>query len=344
MSCIKIINISKSFNDKLVLKNINLEINEGQIISLLGKSGCGKSTTLQLIAGLIKPDSGDILFNNKSVLNVEPSKRDAVIVFQDYRLFPHMTIFENIEFGLKVRKLNKTKRVEKVFKLLELVKLDNIANKYPNELSGGQSQRVAIARALAVNPKVLLLDEPFSNLDINLRSEMREFVLNLQKELKITTILVTHDKEEALMMSDKIGVMIDGEIKQFDTPKRIYEFPISKEVADIFGERNYISGKLEKGKFISEILEIDLDNNIIDNDSIENVNLMIPLESIRIDKYYKEGLSGKIVKKIYAGSKTYYYINIKDKVLKVESIKDNYIENEYVNLFIDSKNLRLLKY
>lgn len=345
MSCINLINITKSFNDKLVLKNINLEINDGEIISILGKSGCGKSTTLQLIAGLIKPDSGDILFNNKSVLNLSTGKRDAVIVFQDYRLFPHMTVFQNIEFGMKMRKVPKNERKEKVYKLLELVKLDNIANKYPSNLSGGQSQRVAIARTLAVNPKVLLLDEPFSNLDINLRNEMREFVLNLQKKLKITTILVTHDKEEALMMSDRIGVMIDGEIKQFDNPKTLYEYPINKEVADIFGERNYINGKLEKGKFISEILKIDLySNNIIhDYSDTENINLMIPIESISINAKSGHGLEGKIIKKRYAGGKTYYNIQVKDTILKAISVEDSYIENEYVSLVIDNKNIRLLK-
>ncbi|MEG1647124.1 MAG: ABC transporter ATP-binding protein, partial [Clostridia bacterium] len=203
-------------------------IKEGEIVSLLGKSGCGKSTTLQIIAGLIQPDSGDILFNQSSVLNVCTQKRNAVIVFQDYLLFPHMTVYENIEFGLKMKGEKKYIRKLKVYKLIELVKLKGFEEEYPSQLSGGQKQRVAIARTLAINPKVLLLDEPFSNLDINLRNEMREFVLDLQKKLKITTILVTHDKEEALMMSDKIAVMIDGSINQFDTPINLYKKPTSK--------------------------------------------------------------------------------------------------------------------
>ena len=223
MSSVKLININKSFDEKTVLENINIDIKDGEIVSLLGVSGCGKSTTLQLIAGLINPDSGDITFNDKSVLNIPTGKREAVIVFQDYLLFPHMSVYENIEFGLKVKNINKKIRKDKVDELIRLVKLNGYENKYPSELSGGQKQRVAIARTLAVNPKVLLLDEPFSNLDINLRNEMREFVLNLQKKLNITTILVTHDKEEALIMSDKIAVMVNGKIEQFDKPDILYQ-------------------------------------------------------------------------------------------------------------------------
>ena len=257
MSSVKLVNITKSFDEKIVLQDINIDIKDGELVSLLGVSGCGKSTTLQLIAGLINPDSGDIIFNDKSVLNTPTGKRDAVIVFQEYLLFPHMSVYENIEFGLKMKNINKKIRKDKVNELIKLVKLNGYENKYPSELSGGQKQRVAIARTLAINPKVLLLDEPFSNLDINLRNEMREFVLNLQKKLHITTILVTHDKEEALIMSDKIAVMVNGKIEQFDKPEILYQKPRTKSVANIFGERNYIKGKIENEVFKSNILYID---------------------------------------------------------------------------------------
>ena len=249
MSSVKLVNITKSFDEKIVLQDINIDIKDGELVSLLGVSGCGKSTTLQLIAGLINPDSGDIIFNDKSVLNTPTGKRDAVIVFQDYLLFPHMSVYENIEFGLKMKNINKKIRKDKVNELIKLVKLNGYENKYPSELSGGQKQRVAIARTLAINPKILLLDEPFSNLDINLRNEMRDFVLNLQKKLNITTILVTHDKEEALIMSDKIAVMVNGKIEQFDKPEILYQKPRTKSVANIFGERNYIKGKIENEVF-----------------------------------------------------------------------------------------------
>lgn len=343
MSCVKLINITKKFNNKKILNNINLDIREGEIISLLGKSGCGKSTTLKLIAGLITPDGGDILFNDESVLNLSTDKRDAVIVFQDYLLFPHMTVFENIEFGLKMRKVDKKIRREKVEELLKLVKLDGYENKYPHELSGGQNQRVAIARTLAVNPKILLLDEPFSNLDINLRNEMREFVLELQKRLGITTILVTHDKEEALMMSDRIAIMIDGEIKQFDKPQVLYNNPANKDVAHIFGERNFLKGKIINNTFINNIIELNI-NTDTEYKINDNVEIMIPIENIIIspindnDKVY-----GTIMKKRYAGAKTYYHINVKGEVLKAVSKQDNFNIYEKVSVSIKEKNIVLLQ-
>ena len=278
MSSVKLVNITKSFDEKIVLQDINIDIKDGELVSLLGVSGCGKSTTLQLIAGLINPDSGDIIFNDKSVLNTPTGKRDAVIVFQDYLLFPHMSVYENIEFGLKMKNINKKIRKDKVKELIKLVKLNGYENKYPSELSGGQKQRVAIARTLAINPKVLLLDEPFSNLDINLRNEMREFVLNLQKKLNITTILVTHDKEEALIMSDKIAVMVNGKIEQFDKPETLYQKPRTKSVANIFGERNYIKGKIENEVFKSNILYIDAKGY----NNLDIVEAMIPKECIKL--------------------------------------------------------------
>nr|UWI50324.1 ABC transporter ATP-binding protein [Clostridioides difficile] len=337
MSSVKLINLCKSFNKIKVLNNMNLDIKEGEIVSLLGPSGCGKSTTLKLIAGILHPDCGDILLNNESVLDIPIGKRDTVIVFQDYLLFPHMTLYENIEFGLKMKKINRNIRKSKVNELINLVKLKGYENKYPNELSGGQQQRVAIARSLAINPKVLLLDEPFSNLDINLRNEMREFVLGLQKHLKITTILVTHDKEEALMMSDRIAVMLNGEVKQFDTPDNLYENPKSREVANIFGEKNYLIGNIRNGEFVNDIISIKLDK--YKNMNIENVELMIPKESI-ILKTINNGVGreGTILKKRYAGDKIYYDVDIDGIVLKASS-NNLYEINEKVDVFIEQRKI-----
>lgn len=334
MSSVKLINLTKKFGKVEVLKNINLDIKEGEIISLLGPSGCGKSTTLKIIAGILDLDDGDILFDEKSVKNIPTGKRDASIVFQEYLLFPHMNVFENIEFGLKMKKINKNDRKEKVKELIDLVKLIGYENKYPSELSGGQQQRVAIARTLAINPKVLLLDEPFSNLDINLRNEMREFVSSLQKKLKITTILVTHDKEEALMMSDKIAVMLNGEIKQYDDPKTLYEKPKTKCVANIFGERNYIKGKIINNKFISDFIELDLSGLELLED-MDYVELMIPQESINLYSLdNKNNLKAKIIKRKYAGEKTYYHIDINGLVLK-SSVKDSsFNEGDIINIDI----------
>ena len=336
MSYVRLKNLTKRFNKLNVLNNISLDIEEGEIISLLGPSGCGKSTTLKIIAGILSPDSGDILFDEKSVKNIPTGKRNAAIVFQDYLLFPHMSVFENIEFGLKMKKVKSEDRVKKVKSLIELVKLNGYENKYSFELSGGQQQRVAIARTLAINPKVLLLDEPFSNLDINLRNEMREFVLNLQKTLKITTVLVTHDKEEALMMSDKIAVMLDGEIKQYDTPKNLYEKPKTKCVANIFGERNYIRGKIKGNKFTSDFIDLDLSYNKSIIEGIENVELMIPQESIKLlPKESKEGIKGTIIKRKYAGERTYYYIDINELELKVSAANSNYNEGDMIRIEIE---------
>lgn len=340
MSSVKLININKSFDEKTVLENINIDIKDGEIVSLLGVSGCGKSTTLQLIAGLINPDSGDITFNDKSVLNIPTGKREAVIVFQDYLLFPHMSVYENIEFGLKVKNINKKIRKDKVDELIRLVKLNGYENKYPSELSGGQKQRVAIARTLAVNPKVLLLDEPFSNLDINLRNEMREFVLNLQKKLNITTILVTHDKEEALIMSDKIAVMVNGKIEQFDKPDILYQKPKTKSIANIFGERNYIKGRIVKEVFKSNILDIDAKGY----DDLDVVEAMIPKECIKLhSSNYNDGIDGYVQKKQYVGDKTFYDINIKGEVLKCTSISNEYNKGDFVKICVDINNIVFLK-
>lgn len=340
MASVKIVNLIKKFNNVEVLKNINLEINEGELITLLGKSGCGKSTILKLIAGLENPDSGDILFDGESILKLKTQDRNAVIVFQDYSLFPHMNVFENIEFGLKVNKIDKKIRKNRVLELINLVKLKGLENKYPSELSGGQQQRVAIARAISLKPKILLLDEPFSSLDINLRNEMREFILKMQKALGITTILVTHDKEEALMMSDKIAVMINGKIVQFDTPKNIYEKPNSKDIANSLGERNFIIGNIEKGIFKADEFNINL--NI--KESIKNIELMIPKEDIYVcDFKSNHGIDGIIEKKIYVGDITYYDINVRGKILKVSSSKGFYKIGETVKLNIDLKNIVYFK-
>ena len=331
MSSIKLVNLNKSFNNKTVLNNINLEVKEGEIISLLGPSGCGKSTTLKIIAGILDFDKGDILFNDNSIKNTTTKNRNVGIVFREYLLFPHMTVYENIEFGLKMKKIKKSNRDKKVKELIELVKLKDYHNKYPSELSGGQKQRVAIARTLAVNPQVLLLDEPFSNLDINLRQEMREFVSTLQKELKVTTILVTHDKEEALMMSDKIAVMVNGQIKQFDTPSNLYEKPNSKEVANIFGERNYIKGNIHNQIFENEHIKLSLDIN--EEINLDNVELMISKENIEINNTNSNhSVLGKITKKIYLGESTIYEIQTMDTTLKASSNNNSYNIGEEIKI------------
>ncbi len=329
---IELKNLSKTFENKEVLKNINLIVNEGEMVSLLGPSGCGKTTTLKIIAGLFSPDCGDILFGEKSIVNIPVEKRGAVIVFQDYLLFPHMTVEENIAFGLKMAKVKKDKRITRVKEMTQLVQLEGHEKKYPGELSGGQRQRVAIARALAIEPKVLLLDEPFSNLDTRLRESMRNFVCNIQKKMGITTILVTHDKEEALMASDRIAVMLDGEIKQFGSPREIYETPNSKLVADFFGEKNYLKGEVKNGFFQCSLGEFKTNFN-----KYTRAIAMIKPEEIEVwDCEKDQGFWVKIDSKRYAGDKIYYNLSVEGIQLKCAvSSKQLFEINQKVWLEID---------
>ena len=222
MSKIVLKNIYKSFGHTKVIENINLEVEQGEILSLLGESGCGKTTTLKLIAGILSPDSGDIYIGEKRINDLPIEKRKAVIVFQDYVLFPHLNIEKNVGFGLKMMGKPKADIKSKVDEMLSLVSLEGYNKRYPHELSGGQKQRIALARALAIEPSVLLLDEPFSNLDANLKESVRDLVMTIQRKLNITTIMVTHEKEEAMMYSDKIAVMIDGKIEQLGSSMEVY--------------------------------------------------------------------------------------------------------------------------
>ena len=252
-------NLRVTLQKKEILHGITLDIKEGEFISLLGESGCGKTTLLKCIAGFLEVKQGNIHIQGKSVMNVPPEKRGTVIVFQDLRLFPHMTVEKNIMFPMELQKIPKKVQKETVKKMLENVQLEGFEKRKMREMSGGQMQRVAIARALAANPKVLLLDEAFSGLDENLRAEMRSLVKRLHEEWKITTILVTHDKREALQISDRIALMSEGKILQYAPPKEIFCYPSSKNVAEYFGEVNYISGTVENGRFISDLFERDID-------------------------------------------------------------------------------------
>ncbi|MBC2852523.1 ABC transporter ATP-binding protein [Cetobacterium sp. 2G large] len=249
MSYLKINNIRKKFGKIEVLKDINLEIEKGEFICFLGPSGCGKTTLLRIIAGLEKCDSGTVYLGDKNITNASPSQRNLSMVFQSYALFPNMTVYQNIEYGLKNKMSSKEKRAQKIKEVLGLVGLLHIKDKYPDEMSGGQQQRVSLARALAMEPNILLLDEPLSALDAKVREKLRFEIKELQKKIGITTIMVTHDQEEALTMGDKIIVMNGGEIVQNDTPEVIYNKPKDIFVADFIGKINFITK--ENGEVIS---------------------------------------------------------------------------------------------
>lgn len=241
---VKLENIVKTFGETVALKGIDLHIKHGELFTLLGPSGCGKSTTLRIIAGLDFPDSGRIFFDDQEVTYLSSSERGAVLVFQNYALWPHMTVYDNIAYGLKIRKLPKEEIDRKVRWALELVKLEGFEDRYPTQLSGGQQQRVAIARAIVVEPKLLLLDEPLSNLDAKLRLEMRSEIRRIQRELGITVLYVTHDQEEAMAISDRIAVMNVGTVEQVGTPREIYEKPRTEFVASFMGKTNVIPARI----------------------------------------------------------------------------------------------------
>ncbi len=238
--------IEKSFGDTKVLDGINLELNRGEFITLLGSSGCGKTTTLRIIAGLEQPDSGSVLLNGADVTALPPEKRNVNTVFQNYALFPHMSVADNIGYGLKLKKASKSEIQAKVQEMLTLVQLEEYGKRMPSELSGGQKQRVAIARALAVQPQILLLDEPLGALDLQLRRQMQFELKRLQKQLGITFLYITHDQEEALNMSDRIAVMRQGRFEQIGTPNEIYDSPKTAYVAKFVGESNILKGKATK--------------------------------------------------------------------------------------------------
>ena len=257
MSYLEIKNVNKYYDKFHALKNINLTIEKGEFISFLGPSGCGKTTLLRVISGLEELNSGNIFLKGKDISNLHPSKRNFSIVFQSYALFPNMIVWENIAYGLENKKMPKDKIKDKVLEVLEMVGLAGISGKYPNEMSGGQQQRVALARAIALEPDVLLLDEPLSALDAKVREKLRNDIKMLQKKLGLTTIMVTHDQEEALSVSDKIMVMQSGVVMQVGTPREIYEKPNSLFVADFIGKINFLTDgnsiRPEHIKVVSEI-------------------------------------------------------------------------------------------
>lgn len=243
--------ICKRYGDFAAVDHLSLDVHKGELVCLLGPSGCGKTTTLRIIAGFDLPTSGTIMISGQEVSQLPPYQRDTGMVFQSYALFPHMTVADNIAFGLDNIGIGKTERKQRIQEMLQWVELDHLASRYPRELSGGQQQRVALARALALRPAVLLLDEPFSNLDARLRVRLREELRKLIDQINITTLFVTHDQEEALMLSDRIVVLNAGKVEQIGTPEEIYETPATRFVAEFIGWCTLLEGEVQNGTFTS---------------------------------------------------------------------------------------------
>lgn len=281
--------ITKNFGTTEVLRDINIQIDKGEFITLLGPSGCGKTTILRIIAGLEEPDSGKVYLNGEDVTDSEPNKRDVNTVFQNYALFPHMTVEENISYGMKLRKTDKKQMAAKVAEALELVQLSGYSKRMPSELSGGQKQRVAIARAIVNNPKVLLLDEPLGALDLQLRRQMQTELKRLQKKLGITFIYITHDQEEAMNMSDRIAVMREGLFEQIGGPAQIYDRPETSYVAEFVGNANLIHGKVTSIQ--DNIAEIETAGGVVQvrvRDKLPDIAMTVTLavrsENVRLYK------------------------------------------------------------
>lgn len=338
---LEIIGISKSFEGDKILNNINLSIRKGEFFSILGPSGCGKTTLLRMIAGFISPDEGEIRVNGERIDVLEPNKRNVNTVFQNYALFPNMTIFDNIAFSLKLKKMKKSEIEKEVDKYLDLVGLKKHKNKYPASLSGGQKQRVSIARALINKPEVLLLDEPLSALDAKLRQRLLIDLDTIHDEVGITFVFVTHDQEEALSVSDRIAVMHNGNVLQVGTPNEIYETPADTFVADFIGETNFIKGKIKEvydNYAIAESNEIgefkvELDKNVKVGDMVK---LTLRPEKIKVDnkppkfnEKYKV-LQGVIDEVIYTGFQSKLFIKIEgnNRIIKAFDQHREFLEED----------------
>lgn len=345
-TAIKVENAVKKYGDNTVIPKLSLEIKNGELFTLLGPSGCGKTTLLRMIAGFNSIEGGEISFDSKVINDIPAYKRNIGMVFQNYAIFPHMTVSQNVEYGLKLRKLPKTKAKDRLDNILNTVKIDEYKDRYPDKLSGGQQQRVALARAIVIHPDVLLMDEPLSNLDAKLRIEMRSAISEIQKEVGITTVYVTHDQEEALAISDRIAIMNFGEIQQIASPEEIYSRPANVFVSTFIGHSNILDGNILKEGNVTYIkfnnnYKITMDNII--NETINNQSIKIsvrPEEFIISDK--SEGLKGKVKLKHFLGKYTNYEVELENKKIieltqDINSSKRMYDTGDSVYLEVNNK-------
>tara|TARA_R110000764_G_scaffold53725_1_gene117004 strand:- start:7959 stop:9014 length:1056 start_codon:yes stop_codon:yes gene_type:complete len=344
MSYLTLNNLSKHFDGFVAVDQINLSVTKGEFISLLGPSGCGKTTTLQMVAGFLEPTSGSIVLDGKDITLLKPNERGLGIVFQKYALFPHMTVLENVAFGLEMRKVNKSDRLQRAREALDLVRLGQFIERYPRQLSGGQQQRVALARALVIDPHLLLLDEPLSNLDAKLREEMQLELHEIQRRVGTTTIMVTHDQSEALAVSDRIAVLQNGHIEQVDKPFDVYEYPKSDFVSSFLGKSNTLEGSvkqgyLEVGEQRFSIGELDITDNTVSRFSLRP-------EKVRFCNNAPK-INGKITNGIFLGSQWVYEVNTDlGEFLIYESNNNSHTgmaRDQAVGLTWDNEDLRLIQ-
>ena len=341
---VRLDNVSKRFDEKYIIKNLTLDVYEGEFLTILGSSGCGKTTILRMISGLEHVTDGKVYIDDEDVTEVDPTKREVNTIFQNFALFPHMTTWDNISFGLRMKKISPEEIEKRVKKVIKLVKLEGYEDRLPSQLSGGQQQRVAIARGIVMNPKVLLLDESLCSLDLKLKRKMQLELKKIQKQSGITFIYVTHDQDEALTMSDRIVIIEKGHIEQNDTPQNIYRNPKTVFAADFIGESNIIPSTIKEVskdyiKVVTNEDKIEFTFSKEDNDQKgDKINLLIRPENIKISKNeLKDSIKGIIKDVVYDGSVTKLFIDTEgDLNLKVNSNGNiDYKEEETIYLKLD---------
>ena len=357
---INIENVVKRFGKDTIINGLSLNIKEGEFFTLLGPSGCGKTTLLRMIIGFNSIEGGEIKLDEKLINNIPTNKRNMGMVFQNYAIFPHMSVKDNVAFGLKRKKMSKQEIEEKVDEILKIVKIDHLKDRMPVKLSGGQQQRVALARAIVIHPEVLLMDEPLSNLDAKLRVEMRNAIKRIQQQIGITTVYVTHDQEEALAVSDRIAVMNGGVIQQIDTPKRIYQRPSNTFVATFIGQSNILDGQVIKNNSEEGIKIFDtffaMTNLSKNCTNMEDVKISIRPEEFILSMDNKDGIKGVVKSSVFLGINTNYFIELENgKEVEViqtsdalEAIPDGStvylkLQTEKINVFIGDGTKNLIK-
>ncbi|HRR38027.1 MAG TPA: ABC transporter ATP-binding protein [Rectinema sp.] len=360
-SNVTLINLTKRFKsldgsgEVLAVDDVNLEVNTGELVTILGPSGCGKTTTLRMIAGFEYPTSGSILIGDKDVAKIPPNKRGLSMVFQSYALFPHLTIYENVAYGLRVQKLPANEIRERTERALDLMQLTTMAKRYPSQVSGGQQQRIALARAIVIEPSVLLFDEPLSNLDAKLREYMRDELRKLQKRLGITSLYVTHDQSEAMAISDRVVIMKEGRIRQVGTPREIYAFPQSRFVADFMGKANFLEVEVLGTNGESARIDIGGKTFIVPRAGRVRPNsgsalLVVRPEALRLislaNVENEIPLKGCVDRFTYFGNIARYEVATENGPLLIESYNPEassiFEEGDNVGVLIDFESVRLL--
>ena len=347
---INVKNVIKRYGDNTVIPDLSLTIREGEFFTLLGPSGCGKTTLLRMIAGFNSIEGGDICFNDKRINDLDPAKRNIGMVFQNYAIFPHLSVRNNVAFGLKERRMPKAQVIEQTNKFMQLMHIDEYADRMPDRLSGGQQQRVALARALVIQPDVLLMDEPLSNLDAKLRVEMRTVIKEIQNSVGITTVYVTHDQEEAMAVSDRIAVMNLGVIQQIGTPKALYQRPANLFVASFIGRTNIFEAELKmRGQVPTVVFEggyaVPIEHILPKYQKDAPVKVCVRPEELVISNT-DEGIGAKIDDSVFLGLNTHYFVTT-DAGIKAEIVQESQIDSiipkgEHVRLTVKREKINVM--